>query len=231
MQIIPVIDLKDGQVVHAVRGDRNRYQPVHLSSVLSAYSSLTAVMTGILKLYPFDKFYIADLNAIGGNGDHSRLIENLLNEYPEICFWIDNGSQLSGIQAKTLPNYKAVIGTESQQSQPYRENREFILSLDFKQGQACGDPAWFQESSFWPQEIIVMTLNRVGSNNGPDFQKLAALSTAYPARTWVAAGGIRHRNDLIRLDEMGISAALLATALHNGSLSGEEVREIHAGLS
>jgi len=224
MQIIPVIDLKDGQVVHAVRGARSQYRPIHLNSRLTSRSDVEPVLAAFLALYPFDTFYIADLNAITATGNHNQLITSLLGQYPDIRFWIDDGSQLSDIVPSTHPaNYRAVIGTESQQSRPFRTSLDYILSLDFKQQQASGHSSWFTDAGMWPSEIIVMTLNRVGSSSGPDFQKLAELRFAYPDKKFVAAGGVRDVNDLIRLDEMGIDAALIATALHGGGLSGEEI--------
>ena len=105
MHIIPVIDFKDGQAVHAVRGDRQHYQPIHLHSRLTACSSIDAVMSGFLNLYPFRTFYIADLNAITGQGEHNALIADLLARHADIEFWIDNGSRLADynpIRQKTI---------------------------------------------------------------------------------------------------------------------------------
>ena len=220
------MDLKDGQVVHAVRGERNRYKPIHLHSKLTASSDIDAVMTGFLNLYPFDTFYIADLNAIGGIGDHCLLMESLLAQYPNICFWIDDGSQLSGMITNRPRNHKTVIGTESQLSQYCRSNQDFILSLDFKQQQPCGHSEWFEDSRLWPKNVIVMTLSRVGGDSGPDFQTLAELCAGFPDTNFIAAGGVRNSGDLIRLGELGVSAALLATALHGGAISGREIKNL-----
>lgn len=226
MQIIPVIDLKDGQVVHAVRGDRSRYRPIHFHSRLTGSSEVDAVLAGFLELYPFRTFYIADLNAIGGNGDHDDIIIKLLAQYPHIQFWVDNGSQLSDLKTRPSGNYQAVIGTESQRAMPAQLDQDSILSLDFKQQRPAGDATWFTDSVLWPKNIIVMTLARVGSNSGPDFQKLSELSSAYPEKNFIAAGGIRDNDDLLQLNEMGIDAALLATAIHSGALSGEEIANL-----
>lgn len=180
-------------------------------------------MKVFLQLYPFDSFYIADLNAIGGAGNHDFEIKALLNAHPNLSFWIDNGRGLADPRADLQANRKTVIGTESEPTRAYSVPRDVILSLDFKNGQASGHPDWFRNSSLWPQTIIVMTLNRVGGNSGPDFTKLTELSNAFPAKHWVAAGGVRHRRDLQRLADLGISAALLATALHGGHISAEDI--------
>ena len=62
VELIPVIDLKGGQVVRAQFGRRDDYWPIQ--SPLSATSDPIDVARGLLSLYPFETFYIADLDAI-----------------------------------------------------------------------------------------------------------------------------------------------------------------------
>lgn len=226
MQIIPVIDLKGGLVVHAIRGDRKTYQPIHHHSKLVSDSHIDAVLSGFLTLYPFETFYIADLDAIVGQGNHNLLIERLLASYPHLNFWVDNGSQFDDVRVCRLGNCRTVIGTESQTNSPGALNQNLILSLDFKQGQPAGDPAWFAKSALWPKDVIVMTLSRVGSGSGPELQRLMDLRSIHPDKHFIAAGGIRDNRDLIQLSEIGIGAALIATALHAGALSAEEIADL-----
>jgi phosphoribosylformimino-5-aminoimidazole carboxamide ribotide isomerase len=225
MQIVPVIDLKDGLVVHAVRGNRTDYRPIHTFSSLTQLSTLDAVMDSFLSLYAFKQFYIADLNAITGTGCHQQLIETLLKNHPELDFWIDNGSQLPDLTA-CLPNQTWIIGTESQQSCVAPTTKNFILSLDYQDQQQIGDTSWFKNSQYWPDQIILMTLNRVGSNNGPDFEMLYELIRQYPDKQFIAAGGVRNNVDLINLKQLGVNAALISTALHNGSLAAQTLQNL-----
>lgn len=225
MQIIPVIDLKDGLVVHAIRGDRANYRAIHHHSILTDSSDIDAVLAGFLKLYPFRAFYIADLNAITASGNNNAMIRAFARAHPDLEFWLDNGAQLSEIENDT-PNLTWVIGTESQQSEPQLTNQDFILSLDFKNQQQVGLPAWFNQSQFWPNRLIAMSLSRVGSNNGPDFQKLMELRQRHLDKQVVAAGGIRNSSDLRKLRNIGIHAALLATSLHSGSISGADIQNL-----
>ncbi len=219
MQIIPVIDLKGGQVVHAAGGDRSRYQPVHHTSSLCDSSEINDVVARFLKLYPFQTFYIADLDAIGGNGNHDVAIDDLLSQYTNQEFWLDNGSSYQALTTTTRPsNCKPVIGTESQQLPVSLKNAGLILSLDFKHNQALGHPGWLESLELWPETVVVMTLDLVGSNKGPDFEKLSKLCKEHPDKRFVAAGGVRDINDLMQLKTIGIDAVLLASALHNGSI-------------
>jgi phosphoribosylformimino-5-aminoimidazole carboxamide ribotide isomerase len=46
-----------------------------------------------------------------------------------------------------------------------------------------------------------------------------------PRQQLHAAGGVRGRQDLLRLAEMGIKGALVASALHDGRLGASEIAE------
>lgn len=223
MHIIPVIDLKDGLAVQAIGGNRDRYQPVHLTSSLCKSSQITDVVSRFLTLYPFQTIYIADLNAIAGDGNHGKTIAYLRRGYPDIEFWVDNGS-IYDARNDGPDDFRMVFGTESQ-AQPSFVYRNGILSLDFKHNQALGHPGWVEMPEFWPDTIILMTLDLVGSNKGPDFEKLSALCQEHPDKRFIAAGGVRDINDLTQLKTIGIAGVLLASALHNGSLDTKTLQK------
>lgn len=71
MHILPVIDLLDGQVVRAVAGERARYRPVR--SRLAGDADPVAVAAALLELAPFAAVYVADLDAIAGDGSPRNL--------------------------------------------------------------------------------------------------------------------------------------------------------------
>jgi phosphoribosylformimino-5-aminoimidazole carboxamide ribotide isomerase len=217
IKIIPVIDLKDGLVVHAHLGLRDQYQPIHTPLCQSA--DLFQVMTAFLTLADFDCFYIADLNAITGYGPHEVLIAELLKTYPQKTFWIDSGYQTLKDYAD---NHLPVLGSECYSEDQVLElkafEKRFILSLDYGKSGALGATSLFSDQSLWPETIIIMTLNRVGGHQGPDLEKLKAFCKRYPEQGFVAAGGIRNSDDLQTLTKIGIQQALLASALHSGDI-------------
>ena len=217
MKIIPVIDLKDGLVVHARLGLRDQYQAIHTPLCQSA--ELFQVMSAFLTLADFDCFYIADLNAITGFGHHEALIAELLKTYPQKTFWIDSGYQTLKDYAD---NHLPVLGSECYSEDQVLElnafKKRFILSLDYAASGALGATSLFSDQALWPETIIIMTLNRVGSQQGPDLETLTAFCKRYPEQRFVAAGGIRHNEDLQSLKLIGIQQALLASALHSGDI-------------
>lgn len=226
MQIIPVIDLMKGAVVHARRGLRDSYRPVQ--SPLCRDASPWAVIDALLGLSDFDTLYVADLDALMGVGDQRELLNRLQQDYPDLTFWIDRG--LPALAATdNRSNCVPVIGSESLSGEDLARlpelAGEFILSLDFMAEHLLGGNSLLQNTSVWPEKIIIMSLSRVGGDEGPDFQRLESFRASWPDKKFVAGGGVRDEGDLERLQGLGISGVLLASALHSGALNAEVLRE------
>ena len=100
-----------------------------------------------------------------------------------------------------------------------------ILSLDFKQGLFLGDEALLYRSENWPKNVIVMNLDRISSQQGPDLALLTELSSKSSSQI-VAAGGVRDETDLVRLKQQGIEQVLVASALHNGRINKHVLQSI-----
>lgn len=225
MKIIPVIDLKDGVVVHARQGNREHYQPINTE--LCKSPDIFQVIEAFLGIYAFDTFYIADLNAITDQSDHRHLIKDVLNRFPHITFWIDRGYQKHDPCMQHPGNTLPVLGSESYRNETIPEikayKNNFILSLDYSSSDALGATSLFSDPTFWPENIIIMTLDRVGSGHGPDLEKLTEFCRRYPDKNFIAAGGIRNKQDLIALSGAGIHQALVASALHSGTIKAEDI--------
>jgi phosphoribosylformimino-5-aminoimidazole carboxamide ribotide isomerase len=123
-----------------------------------------------------------------------------------------------------------VLGSETQRNgeliHHFRHDERVVLSLDFRGNAFMGPAALLGEAAAWPLHIIVMTLARVGSAVGPDMARLNAIKAKAPGKHIYAAGGIRGADDLAALAEAGISGALVATCLHNGALTGEQIARL-----
>jgi phosphoribosylformimino-5-aminoimidazole carboxamide ribotide isomerase len=223
MKIIPVIDLKDGVVVHAQQGMREQYQPI--STNLCQSSDIYQVIEAFLGVYDFDTIYIADLNAITLQGDHACLITDVLTSFPNIVFWIDKGYQRFN---KFPGNHLPVLGSECDKTvlELKAFDNHFILSLDYSVSEALGAKSLFSDPELWPETIIIMTLNRVGSNQGPDLDKLNEFYRQYPHKNFIAAGGIRNTADLLALKQVGVQQALIASALHSGAISRKDIKNL-----
>jgi phosphoribosylformimino-5-aminoimidazole carboxamide ribotide isomerase len=227
VQIIPVIDLKGGLVVRARAGDRDTYRPI--TTPLSGSPDPVDVMSGLLAIHPFPAVYVADLDAITGVGDGRAALVRLKARFPEQIFWVDNGAGSAERAAAVLadPRDLLVLGSECQiDSSLVRSlagHVRVVLSLDFRGDAFLGPPDILTDSSCWPRRIIAMTLARIGGNGGADLDRLEQIKHSASDRHVYAAGGVRDGADLAALGRIGIAGALVATCLHDGRLSGEDI--------
>ena len=74
-----------------------------------------------------------------------------------------------------------------------------------------------------------MCLTRVGTEMGPDIDKLKSVIDMANGRAVFAAGGIRHAGDLAALASLQAQGALLATALHNNAVAQNEIAALLRG--
>ncbi len=213
-----------GRVVHAREGRRDQYRP--LESSLCASSRPEAVLEALLALFPFRCCYIADLDGILGRGDHREVVAALERDHPDLVFWLDAGGRaVPGVRART------VVGSESLPGDvvPVLPG-DGVLSLDFRGETFLGPRGLLEDGQAWPGEVIVMTLERVGSGQGPDLERLASLRARAPDKRYYAAGGVRDGADLGALARAGATGVLLASALHDGRLGREELAPWHAAV-
>jgi phosphoribosylformimino-5-aminoimidazole carboxamide ribotide isomerase len=226
-EIIPVIDLMGGLVVHARGGERDSYRP--LTSPLAASAEPGEVVRGLLTLHPFRSLYIADLDAIRKQGQHSATVRALHAEHPDLDLWVDAGfanacpcGRLLGSGIGSL-----VLGSESQKDTDLLASlageSRLVLSLDYKGPTPLGPPDIFARVDLWPERLIVMTLAAVGGTAGPDLARLAEVLGVAGQRRVYAAGGVRDASDLWAVRELGCAGVLVASALHDGRLGAKDL--------
>ncbi|MEM5368545.1 HisA/HisF-related TIM barrel protein [Paraburkholderia azotifigens] len=246
MQVIPVLDLLDGHAVRAIRGDRENYRPIQSS--LCATSSPLDVARALVAATSADTLYVADLGAIMSRGaDPSTLAElgssfaARLGASPDrprpFEIWLDAGfadfpsmrAHLERIASSVNTNSARIVpvfGSESLRSPDALHEAEAagyapILSLDHRHGQLIAAPALvdaLRSPDSWPSRVIVMTLDQVGADAGPDLDTFNRLHAQAAQRMTIGAGGIRHRDDLDAAARSGAHAWLVASALHDGKL-------------
>ena len=236
MKLIPVVDLMRGQVVRAVRGNRQAYQPI--VSQLCAGSDPLTVAKALCTHCDSHQLYVADLDALLGQPAQMSVLRELLLALPELELWLDAGFA-NAAAADTLragagaagARIVPVFGSESLASRAELERcfggagtgpgtaaAGAVLSLDRRDGQRLDAAGCWDAPALWPERVIVMTLERVGSDAGPDLETLANVRLRSPATFIVGAGGIRDEDDLERASAAGAGAWLVASALHDGRL-------------
>ncbi len=223
MHIIPVLDLMNGQVVHAERGQRHLYRPVH--SPLCPLATVEAVVDAYMSIFPFDTLYVADLDAIRECGNNDAVLERLLLNYPGLTLWMDQGRRS---HAPGNHRVRPVLGTETGMLPDHLINHLHsspspVLSLDFSNGSLIGSSRMLEEPRYWPKDLILLDLSRVGSREGPDLDLLARVSAIAGKRNIYLGGGIHGPADLAAAEAAGAAGALIATALHDRTIGSAEL--------
>ncbi len=229
MEIIPVIDVLGGKVVHARGGVRSQY-PL-LQSVLTSHCEPLQVIIDMLAWQSFSTIYIADLDAILEQKQNIAFYKTLAEYFPHVTFLLDAGidSKVSWQHFLDYPNIKPVIGSETLVDIDWLSDlgirQKSILSLDFQNGQFLGDQQLLQQPDVWAENIIAMNIDHIGGDSGPDFELLASLQRQAINSQIIAAGGVRTEQDLINLELQGIERVLIASALHDGRITKRSVEK------
>ncbi len=221
MEIIPVIDIMGGVAVSGKSGRRDEYLP--LKTIFCDSSDPIEVAS----IIPSKKLYIADLDGImNRKPDYKTLgkigkIKNTL-----IDVGVRNYKDLK--EASRLKG-DLILGTETLNDLNVlkKSAEEFhdriIVSIDIKDEKVL--------SKFLPEDpirtykvlkkhckrFIFLDITSVGTLTGPRFDYLKDLDKDTEI---IVGGGIR-KEDLEPLEDLGIDAVLIGTALHKGLLKME----------
>lgn len=230
IEVIPVIDLKGGAVVRARQGLRESYAPI--VTKLARTSAPLDIVAGLLAVHPFRTIYVADLDRIESRGSHEETVDALSTAFPGLVFWVDAGLRDAREARSWLARHEdthLILGSECLQNPSALEAlagiERVILSLDYRDHCFMGPEELYNVPRLWPKRVIVMTLARVGSDAGPDMDRLLEVRRHAPNVILYAAGGLRGAFDLRRLVQAGMNGVLVASALHDGRLTGADLAE------
>ena len=102
-----------------------------------------------------------------------------------------------------------------------------ILSLDFGEKGLIENRFLLDSSTYWTKDIIIMMLHRVGSDEGIEQNFLDKIKDIPNKSKLFFAGGIRNLSDIDYLKRQGFSGVLVATALHNGAISKDDLEQFY----
>jgi phosphoribosylformimino-5-aminoimidazole carboxamide ribotide isomerase len=239
MRIIPVLDLQGGQVVRGIAGRRTEYRPI--VSRLTASTEPLDIARAFQDQFSLVELYLADLDAIAGATPAWPIYARLQDG--GFRLWVDAGvrneRQATRLAAASLD--KVVLGLETIAGPDELAAivaglgaERVTFSLDLRQGRPLGDTSGWGTTDAMAiatravglgvRHLIVLDLAQVGMGGGTGTEALCArLTSGFPEVQVAAGGGIRGRADLERLGRCGVSAALVASALHDGRLRTEDV--------
>lgn len=221
------------------------YRPVR--SVLLQGADPVALLRAYREPLESKAVYVADLDAIMGGGDNLAIIAKMAAAEPQLELLVDAGIH-NVMQARRLLDAgvkKVVIASESLASLNAASGllaalgaERALLSLDLKAqvilwrepSTESRDPgvAALRLLSLGFREAILLEMDRIGTGGGADAELLGRVTTAAPDVRFIVGGGIASVAELVLLQRAGASGVLLATALHNGTITREDLSRVKA---
>jgi phosphoribosylformimino-5-aminoimidazole carboxamide ribotide isomerase len=222
MDLILAMDLLGGLVVQGKSGNRSSYTP--LTWGLAPSAEPMAYLDYMQPKY----LYIADLDGIEGRGSDTALIRSCASRV-ERCY-VDRGVKTPD-DLMSIAGIVNIVGTETAGTDlpRYRDN---FLSLDIREGKVIPrgeDPCqllrYAGELGF--PGCILLQISSVGTGRGVEDQEtLKHYRSIFPG-TLLYGGGVHAPADLRRLDDAGFDGAIIATAVHKGTIPLEWLRRGH----
>ena len=238
-RIIPVIDILNSQAVHAIKGEREKYKP--LKSVLINGSNPTRIALKLKNEYLFNELYIADLDAILQSKPNITILSKIIH-ISGVEIMIDPGIKTKEEVEKYFKlNLKSLIlGLETlrdinviKECIKLFNTNKFVVSVDMYNGIIKTNIKEFKNQDILEivrkledlgvVNIILLDLFKVG-------QKLGGISPLYLEireqfnGEILVGGGIKDLQDIKEYKSNDFSGVLIGTALHDGSIKIEELR-------
>ncbi|MEQ8584295.1 MAG: 1-(5-phosphoribosyl)-5-[(5-phosphoribosylamino)methylideneamino]imidazole-4-carboxamide isomerase [Marinoscillum sp.] len=237
MQIIPAIDIIDGQCVRLTKGDYDQ---------VTTYSDDPAQVARDFELAGISRLHVVDLD--GAKARHVVNIDTLRNITSATGLSVDFGGGV-----KTREDLELVLAAGARQvtagSIAVSDKAEvkkwivefgpekIILGADVLNGKVM--VSGWQESSgeelmdfldFYVQlgiqYVICTDISKDGVLAGPSFELYEAIQERFPTLKLIASGGVSGKDDLIRLKSQGLYGAIVGKAFYEGRLTLEELTTI-----
>jgi phosphoribosylformimino-5-aminoimidazole carboxamide ribotide isomerase len=241
-RIIPVIDILNCKAVHAKKGERAKYKS--LKSNLFQSSNPIEIFQILKNRFNFNEFYIADLDSILKKKPNFEILSKILAR-PNVNIILDPGIvDLEDIYK--FSNYKIkslILGLETiknieiiDQSLEILDQNKIIVSIDMYNGKILSnsneiraqDPISLIKriESFGILSIILLDLFRVGQKIGGIPQLYLDVKQNFTGNVLVG-GGIKNYGDILEYKEQKFAGILIATALYDGSIDIEKLKNLN----
>lgn len=235
MQILPAIDIKDGQAVRLFKGDFNQKTVVN-PDVLE--QGKTFAEAGIQFIH------VVDLDgALDGRATNRDLIAKLKKESGlgvEVGGGIRTLEQIEDYLAVGID--RVIIGSMAVKKPDFVRaalekfgSDKIVVGIDAKAGMVATE-GWLETSDVdyislaKAMEKIGVTLfvytdvDRDGTLTGPNFEHYERLVAELTTAQVIASGGIAEQADLAKLEKIGVAGTIVGKAYYNGNISLEELK-------
>jgi phosphoribosylformimino-5-aminoimidazole carboxamide ribotide isomerase len=240
-RIVPVVDVKNGIAVHAVKGQRDAYSPVNCAWCKDG--DVTTLIRGYKENFGLHDLYIADLDAITVKKPNKAIYKDILSIVDGEAM-IDAGiTSIADFRKIASAGFESVIlGSESIPTISLladiieQNEHATIVSLDVKGGTVLSPARQLASTRIQdafriidglaPSAIIFLDMSGVGARTGINpVAKELAREASVPL---YLGGGISSASDVLEARAAGFAGVLVATALQSGLISPDEATRLVA---
>jgi phosphoribosylformimino-5-aminoimidazole carboxamide ribotide isomerase len=239
MNIIPAIDLKDGKCVRLLQGDFEE---------TTEYSDDPTAVARLFAEFATTDLHIVDLDGAQSGAQKNREIVQAIaadsnmniqlgggiRDDVSLKNWLDAGVQrcVIGSLAITQPDTtkawltryggdKIVLALDVRydaQNEPVITTHGWTRNSDATLFECIDD---FMRAGL--RHVLCTDVSRDGAMTGPNFELYEQIVQTYPGLKLQASGGVRNIDDMNRLRQLGVPAAITGRALLDGKISAEEI--------
>lgn len=234
MRIIPVIDILEGEVVHAIKGYREKYLP--LQSELFKSLDPTEVASELKRIFGFEELYVADLDGIIKGSPNLSVLSSIckIGDLKVLAdSGVNNSSKANKLRQTGVSNI--IVGTETLNKIEdllsiikLSGNIPITGSLDIKDGKVLSQckeltdvspseaAKIFEDNGV--EQIILLDISKVGSESGVEVGLAESILDSINVPLLVG-GSVSTLKDIFALRDIGVSGVLMATVLHKTRLN------------
>ncbi|SHH91969.1 1-(5-phosphoribosyl)-5-[(5-phosphoribosylamino)methylideneamino]imidazole-4-carboxamide isomerase [Clostridium intestinale] len=235
MIILPAIDIRGGKAVRLYQGDYTKEEVVakDIYEQAKEFQKLGAT-----------HLHLVDLDgAKQGAGINEEIILKLAKTV-DMSIEVGGGIRTLDRIDKLLGNGidKVILGTAAMEQEDLvkaalaKYAERIIVGVDARNGKVCGN-GWLSESDLdyidftkkmadlGVDNVIVTDISRDGTLQGANIEMLKTLSEKVDIKI-TASGGVKDIEDIKKLKESGIYAAITGKAIYSGELSLKEALEV-----
>lgn len=225
MNIIPAIDIIEGQNVRLTQGDYGKKTAMKRTpeEAIAFYSSFEQVA----------RIHIVDLIGALKQGAQETTVIQKLKEKTDLPLQIGGGLR----ETETIEQYDAIgidyfiLGTRAIMDLDWLETvvsrfpGRIFVGVDARENDIYVN-GWTENSGITIDDylkkielldiagIIYTDINKDGMNQGPNFENTQRIN-GLTRHAVIASGGVRSKDDLDRLETMGITQAIVGKASHS----------------
>ncbi len=234
IELIPAIDIINGQCVRLTKGDYDRKTVYHDSpaSVAADFEKIGFRRLHMVDLDGAKSKHIVNTKVLSDVTNKTRLTVDFgggIKTSDDIRMAFDNGASMVTVGSIAVTHPDLFLSWVEQ----YGADR-LILGADVRNGKISIN-GWKEDSgedllpflakyvSAGVRNVLCTEISKDGTLQGPALDLYKDLMSAYPDIHLIASGGVSSIDDIIQLDASGIPAVVFGKAIYEGKINLKEL--------